>query len=69
MISPGAPFALEGILSGSEGPDCGGWKDRVMEKSSWLDNSMPERMELGVPAVEDVFLMGEIDLARSVRLH
>lgn len=31
--------------------------------------SFPERMELGVAPSEDVSLVGEIDLARSVQLH
>ncbi len=65
----GAPSALRAISSGPEGPDGGGWKDGVLEKSFWLHISISERLELGEPALEDVFLVGEIDLARSVRLH
>ena len=43
----------------------------VLEISSCLDMSIPERIELGVPALEDLSfsLVGEIDLARSVQLH
>ena len=65
----GAPSALRETSSGPEEPDGGGWKDGGLEKSFWLDISVSERLELGVPALEDVFLVGEIDLARSVRLH
>ena len=69
MISVGAPFVSQGTTSGLEGPDSGRWKDEALEKFSWMDISFPELMELGVPVLENVSLMGEIDLARSVPLR
>lgn len=55
------------MSSAPEEPEGGSWKDGVLEMSPCLDMLFPERMELGVPALEDVSfsLMGEIDLARS----
>lgn len=38
----------------------------MSEKSSILDISCGERIELGVAAADDVSFMGESDLARSV---
>ena len=63
------PFVLRGISSRAEGPGGGRWNDGVLEKSSWPDITFIERMELGGSALEDVSLVGEIDLARSVQLH
>lgn len=71
LILVGAPFALRGISSAPEEPEGGSSKNGVVERSSGLDMSFPERMELGVPALEDMSfsLVGEIDLARSVQLR
>ena len=63
LILLGPPLVSSGRWLG------GGWKDMVLEKSSWLDMPVPERMELGVPACEDWSLVGEIDRARSVPSH
>ena len=69
MILVGALFVSQGITSGLKGPDGGRWMGGALEKSSWMDISFPELMELGVPVWEDMSLMGEIDLARSVPLR
>ena len=69
MISVGAPFVSQTITSGLEGADSGSWKDEALAKFSWMDISFTELMELGAPVLENVSLMGEIDLARSVPLR
>lgn len=68
LVGP-PPLVLRGVSFGAEGSDDGGWKAGELERLSRLDISSPERMELGVPAFEDLSLMGEIDRARSVQLH
>lgn len=65
----GAPFVSRELSSILEEPTGSGWKDESLDKSSWPAISFPERKELGVPVLEDLSLVGEIDLARSVESH
>ena len=62
-------FVLRGTSSGLEEPDGGCWREAMLLRVCGLDVSLPERIELGVSALEVASLMGEIDLARSVLLH
>lgn len=66
---PRAPFVLRDMSSKSEELIDGGWKNGALEKSCSLDISFAECMEPGVPKLEGASLVGEIDLARSVRSH
>ena len=62
----GAPLAFRGGSSSSELLEDGGWNEGVFEKSSCIGMLLFERNDRGVPALEEVSLVGDSDLARSV---
>ena len=66
LMLGGAPLALRGASSRPELPKDGGWQFGVFEKLSCMDILLFERTEPGVPALEEVSLIGDSDLARSV---
>ena len=62
----GAPLAFRGASSRPELLEDGGWNEGVFEKSSCIGMLLFERIDPGVSALEEVSLVGDSDLARSV---
>ena len=64
-MSGGTPLASRGGSSRDDVPD-GGWRVRVFENSSGIDEIFVERIDPSVSAREGLSLVGDSDLARSV---